>query len=272
MADQDRHTPEGTEQGAVPDPHRGEPTPRRDPHTRDEPEADIVRPDQQEEIGPIGGLMHASAVEAAAVATGDPEAKAEAARLGVEGEGVEAAQVLSILLATIVTLALALVGIFFLVGTYTDAEREERNAVTLYPELREVQRVAAEMENYSRTDSLYRLPIGVAMSQVAEAYYAQQQGTDAVPAPDYFSTVYLDALREADGEARRYEPEALGYDSLSQIAEPVSGDSLSSEDGGATGDASTVPSADAEVPATETPVPAATETSVPPTDDEPEDR
>lgn len=268
MADQDRHTPEGTEQGAVPDPHRGEPTPRRDPHTRDEPEADIVRPDQQEEIGPIGGLVHASAVEATAEATGDPEAKAEAARLGVEGEGVEAAQVLSILLATIVTLALALVGMFFLVGTYTDAEREERNAVTLYPELREVQRVAAEMENYSRTDSLYRLPIGVAMSQVAEAYYAQQQGTDAVPAPDYFSTFYLDALREAG----RYEPEALGDDSLSQSAGPVSGDSLSSEAGGATGDAATAPSADMEAPATETPAPAATETPVPTTDDEPEDR
>ena len=264
MADQDRHTPEeDAEQGAVPDPHRHEPPPRPDSHTRAEPGASVVRPDQQEELGPLEGLMHAAAVEATAEATGDPEAKAEAVRLGVEDEGVEAAQIFGILLATAVTLALAVVGVFVLVGTYADAERVERNAVTLYPELREVQRVAAEMENYSRTDSLYRLPIGAAMNQVAEAYYARQQGGDAVPAPDHFNTLYLGAtldsgvpLREESGQT------ATGSDSLSQgagaIPEPGVGPSTGEGTPGAGAEEGTV-----DAPA---------ETPSPTTSDEPEDR
>jgi hypothetical protein len=227
MADNDPRTPKRPppsggepEQGAVPDTHRAEPAPAPDAHTRDEPAAEMARPDQQEELGPVGGLMHAAAVEATAEVTGDAEAEAEAERLGIESEGVEAAQIFTIMLATAVTLALAVVGVFFLVGVIADEETVERDAVTLYPELREVERVYAEMENYSRTDSLYRLPIGVAMAQVAEAYYAEQ-GEGAVPAPDNFSTLYLDAIRESEVAVREYELDALGYDSLTQGAGPI---------------------------------------------------
>ncbi|MEP0545387.1 MAG: hypothetical protein ABJF88_00485 [Rhodothermales bacterium] len=220
MADHDSDTPQGTPR-PTPDPHRGEPTPAPDAHTRPEARGE-VRPDQQEELGPIEGLMEASAAEVSAEVTGDPDAQAEAERLGAEGEGVEAAQIFSIMLATAITLGLAVFGVFFLVAEVADEKTVERDAVVLYPELREVQRVAAEMENYSRTDSLYRLPIGAAMSQVSEAYYAQQEGSDGVvPAPDNFSTLYLDAIRESEVGVREYELDALGYDSLIQREQTI---------------------------------------------------
>lgn len=227
MADHDPHTPESqrrsgddAEQGAVPDTHRTEPEPAADPHTRDEPEADMTRPDQQEELGPVGGLMHAAAVEATAEVTGDPEAEAEAERLGIETEGVEAAQIFTIMLTTTVVLAAAIVGVYFMIAFVADKETVERDAVVLYPELSEVERAYAEMQNYSRTDSLYRLPIGVAMERVAESYYARQ-GEGAIPAPDNFSTLYLDAIRESEVGVREYELDALGYDSLTQGQGPI---------------------------------------------------
>jgi hypothetical protein len=219
MANSDRHTPERPprsgeepEQPPVPDPHRGEAEPAPDAHARDAAEGEVTRPDQQEELGPVAGLMHASAVEATTEVTNDPEAEAEAERLGVESEGVEAAQIFTILFATVLALALAVVGVFVLVGVYADEETIERDAVALYPELREVERAFAEMQNYSRVDSLYRIPIAAAMGQVVEVYGAQQ--SEAVPAPDNFSTLYLDAIRESDVAVREYELDAIGYDEL----------------------------------------------------------
>jgi hypothetical protein len=211
MANPDPHSSENPEQRPVPDPHRGEVEPAQDPHTRDEAEGEVVRPDQQEELGPVGELMHAASVEATAEVTGDPEAEAEAERLGVESEGVEAAQIFAILFATVLSLALAVIAVFVLIGKYADDETVARANVLLYPELREVERVYAEMQNYSRVDSLYRLPIGVAMNQVTEVYAGQDA---SVPAPDNFSTLYLDAIRESDVRVREYELDALGYDEL----------------------------------------------------------
>lgn len=195
MANPDQHSSENPEQRPVPDPHRGEVTPDPDPHMREEAEGNIVRPDQQEELGPVGELMHAASVEATAEVTGDPEAEAEAERLGVEGEGVEAAQIFTVMLATAISLALAVVAVFVLVEVYADGESVARANVELYPELREVERAFAEIQNYSRTDSLYRLPIDVAMNQVAEAYASQNAD---VSAPENFATLYVDAVREAD--------------------------------------------------------------------------
>lgn len=215
MADHDSDTPQDTPR-RTPDPHRGEPTPAPDAHTRPEAEGE-VRPDQQEELGPIEGLMHASAVSVSAEVTGDDEAEAEAERLGVEGEGVETAQIFSIMVATAVTLALAVFGVFFLVADFTDDQTVERDAVSLYPELREVQRVAAEMENYSRTDSLYRLPIGDAMAQVSEGYYVQQQGGTAVPAPANFSTIYLDAAQKSEMDARMHGADMMDADTVRRV-------------------------------------------------------
>ena len=224
MADHDSDTPQDPPR-TTPDPHRDEPTPAPDAHTRPEAQGE-VRPDQQEELGPIEGLMHASAAQVTAEVTGDEEAEAEAEQLGAEGEGVETAQIFSIMVATAVTLALAVFGVFFLVADFSDEKRVEREAVTLYPELREVENVAAEMENYSRTDSLYRLPIGEAMAQISEGYYTQQQGGTAVPAPGNFDTVYLNAAKESEMVARMHSDTMMSdaileTDSLMQREEVI---------------------------------------------------
>lgn len=177
------------EDGPVPDAHRGEPEPPPDTHTRPASDADMTRPDQQEELGPVEGLMHASAVEARGEITDDPETEHEADRLGIESEGVEAAQILSILIATVVTLALAVVGVFFLVAYYTDAETVARSSGALYPEIAENRNRATDLlTNYGRTDDVYRIPITEAMGLVAAEYAAQGGGLR--PAPANFRTVY----------------------------------------------------------------------------------
>lgn len=191
--------PEGEdiEQGAVPNPHRGKPVPPPDAHTRPAPDADVVRPDQEEELGPVEGLMHASTVEATTEVTDDPDAENEAARLGIEAEGVEAAQIFSIMLATGVTLALAVVGVFLLVAYFSDAETVERSGAATYTELQESQNRATELlTQYGRTEDVYRIPINEAMAQVAQGYY-DRQDTGVRPAPTHFNTVYLDASTDS---------------------------------------------------------------------------
>ncbi len=191
------------ESGPVPDAHRGEPDPRPDSHTRDAPAADMVRPDQQEELGPVEGLFHASAVEAKAEITDDPEAEAEVARLGVEGENVEAAQIFGLLLATAVALGLAVVGVFVLVGYYSDAESVRRSSGMAYPEIQEIRNRATErLTQYGRSDDAYRMPVTDAMALVAADYAARS--TDARPAPDHYPTVYLGSYFDQP------DPEALG--------------------------------------------------------------
>lgn len=182
MADSDSNIPKRP--NPVPDPHDGEPDPVPDAHTRPGAEA-VVRPDQQEsDLGPIGELMSAASTEAASEVSGSEAA---------EAEGVEAAQIFSLMLATAVTLGLAVVGVFFLVAYVADDEAVERDAIDLYPELQETRtRAAAKLEAYSREDSLYRMPIETAMASIAETYGARQDEA-AVPPPQNFNMVYLDA-------------------------------------------------------------------------------
>lgn len=198
------------EGGPVPDAHRGEPDPRPDSHTRNAPDADMVRPDQQEELGPVEGLLHASAVEARAEITDDPEAEEEAARLGVEGENVEAAQIFGLLLATAVALGLAVVGVFLLVGYYSSAQAVQRSSGMVYPEIQEIRNRATErLTQYGRSEDVYRMPVTDAMALVAADYAAR--GADARPAPEHYRTVYLGSYF---GQPR---PEALGTDAGSDL-------------------------------------------------------
>ncbi len=252
--------PDDARPNPVPDPHRDEPTPVRAEHTRDAPDADVVRPDQQEsDLGPIGELMHAASAEAAAEATGSEAAEAEALDSGAEAEGVEAAQIFSLMLVTAVTLVLAVVGVVFLVKFVADGETAERDAVELYPELEETRtRAAAKLNDYSREDDLYRMPIDAAMASVVESYDAQQQG--ATPAPANFDMVYLDANR-----ADRLGLDPVGADE--GLLPTQEGDADVLEDGGATADeivADEVATDEVEADEVEAPTPAVVE--------EPEDR
>src|SRR5690554_8055957 len=112
-------------QGPVPDPHADKPAPLPDAHSRPAPDADVIRPDQDEELGPAVELFRAAGAEAAAEVLRTDEARAEAVRRGAEPEGVEAAQIFSLLLATFVALVMSIVGIFFMVD-YLAYEQLER--------------------------------------------------------------------------------------------------------------------------------------------------
>lgn len=239
------------EDGPVPDAHRGEPEPRPDTHTRAGADADMTRPDQQEVLGPVEGLFHASAVEAKGEVTDDPENEAEAERMGIEAEGVEAAQIFSLLLATVITLALAVVGVFFMVAYYSDAASVERSSGALYPEITENRNRATDLlTNYGRTDDVYRIPITEAMGLVA-ADYAGRGGEGLRPAPDNFRTVYhgsyfADAGISADTTTRPAtdvpeQPQpvpggtpdeaAASSDAPAQLPAPAGGTSGEPEDG-----------------------------------------
>lgn len=220
-----------TEDGPVPDAHRGKPDPRPDSHSRNAPDADMARPDQQEELGPVEGLLHASAVEAKAEITDDPEAEAEASRLGVEGENVEAAQIFGLLLATAVALALAVVGVFVLVAYYSDAETMHRSSGMAYPEIQELQNRATErLTQYGRSEDAYRMPVTDAMALVAADYAAR--GADARPAPEHYRTVYLGSyFGQAHPEASPSEASpsdaspGLEADGDEAVAAPAEGES-----------------------------------------------
>jgi hypothetical protein len=81
-----------------------------------------------------------------------------------------------------------------LVAYVADDETVERDAVALYPELQDTRtRAAAKLGEYGRQENVYQMPIEAAMESVAEDYYARQQGSNATPAPQNFSMIYLDA-------------------------------------------------------------------------------
>ncbi len=189
MADHRDDIPESDRPTPVPNPHEGEPTPAPDAHTRPEAEG-VTRPDQQEELGPLEGLAHAAAVQVSDSA----EAEAEAERLGIEAEGFESAQIFSIMLATAVTLVIAVAFVFYLVASERDNETTERDAVAFYPELQDTRaRAAAKLGDYGRQEEVYQMPITAAMESVADDYAARQQGSAVTPAPASFNMVYLDA-------------------------------------------------------------------------------
>src|SRR5690606_40535136 len=71
-------------QGPVPDPHADKPAPLPDAHSRPAPDADVIRPDQAEELGPAVELFRAAGAEAAAevLRTDEARARSEERRVG----------------------------------------------------------------------------------------------------------------------------------------------------------------------------------------------
>ena len=160
----------------VPNPHRGEPVPTPEEGMR--PGIDpAVRPEQDEELGPVAGLVTAAAVtvdeEAAEVAgTTDAEAEALLAQMGVEEEGIASGQLLGLVAATLLSvaaLAVVLIYLFYIpfrtqVGLRADGEAE-------YIERRDLEAEAiAKLSQYTRADDTYGVPISRAMGLVAARY------------------------------------------------------------------------------------------------------
>ncbi|CAN5492403.1 hypothetical protein BH23BAC4_BH23BAC4_01410 [soil metagenome] len=165
----------------TPDPHRGEPLPPPQEGVRPEAEG-TVRPDQDEPYGPMAELFGATATELKARYTDDPEAQAEAERLGVENENVEAGQMLALVIGIIFTVIFITVFVFYLFSTRWSGEQESRQAtVTEMAGARELRiRATDAMGHYATsvegTDTTFTIPISRAMALVAADYSQQQPG------------------------------------------------------------------------------------------------
>ncbi|MGB3544239.1 hypothetical protein [Rubrivirga sp.] len=160
----------------VPNPHRGEPVPTPEEGMR--PGVDpAVRPEQDEEIGPIEGLLTATVATVDEEASGvmgsdDPEAEALLAQMGVEEEGIASGQLLGLVaatLASVAALAIILIYLFYIpfrtqVGLRADGEAE-------YIELRDLQAEGiAKLSQYTRAEETYGVPVSRAMGLVAARY------------------------------------------------------------------------------------------------------
>ena len=160
----------------VPDPHRTEPAPEPQEGTR--PGTDpAVRPEQDEPNGPLAGLMTAASAQtqeeaAEAVGGDDPESEALLARMGVEEENIESGQLLGLVAATltaVAALAVILIYLFYVpyrtqVGVNADARASNYEQQNLRTE------ATAKLDQYSRTDSTYGVPVAQAMGLVAARY------------------------------------------------------------------------------------------------------
>ena len=160
----------------VPNPHRTEPAPRPEEGMREGVDP-AVRPSQDEEKGPLGGLVAAAGAEASEEASevsdsSDPDAERLLAQMGVEEEGIESGQLLGLVasvLAAILALAIVLVYLFYIpyrtqVGTAAEGAARTTDLDIIRTE------GAAKLNQYSRTDSTYGVPIGRAMGLVVADY------------------------------------------------------------------------------------------------------
>ena len=160
----------------VPNPHRTEALPQPEEGMR--PGVDpAVRPSQDEELGPVEGLVGAAGAEASEEAAGvsgddDPGAEHLLAQMGVEEEGIESGQLLGLVaavLVSIVALAVVLIFLFYIPFRTQVGLDAEGNARTTDLDIIRTEG-AAKLNQYARTDSVYTLPIGRAMGLVVADY------------------------------------------------------------------------------------------------------
>ena len=164
---------------AVENPHAGEPLPPPQEGTR--PGVDpVVRPEQDEPLGPAAGLLKTVGAEVDEEASDivgkeDPEAEALLASMGVEEEGIEGGQLLGLVAATLASVAaLAVILIYlFYVPFKTQVDNRASSAVTNYEQRDLRAEATARLANYSRDGDTYGLPIGRAMGIVAAEYAAE---------------------------------------------------------------------------------------------------
>lgn len=137
-------------------------------------------PDQDEEYGPVEGLFKGAAVEVAAEVTGDEKYTEEEEDLGVEHEGIEAAQILGLTLAIAMALALAIFALFQYFNITAQSARFEAAGISGYPALREnnfeaLQKLSGFAAVEGEEDR-YRIPIDHAIELMANEAYLNQDG------------------------------------------------------------------------------------------------
>lgn len=231
----------------TPDPHAAEPVPPAQEGMRLGADDTVVRPETDEPNGPVEGLLHAAATEVAAEAPGEARAaEMEAIHLGIEDEGVEAAQIMGLMIATAVSVVALVLFIVFLF--YLPARDATVVAVENVPEDRYVELNETRVEGLSlltdyavspEGEGRYRIPIEAAMAQVAAA--------DSVEASPYvtpidFNLSWIDLLPASSVYQSASEQDAdrlLFPASPSEIAEgdaPVVLDAAEADDVGPLGE------------------------------------
>jgi hypothetical protein len=184
MAEHDPKTPAS---GPIPDPHAQKPAPRQDHLTRTPEDAATIRPDQDEDLGPVPELFGAAGTEAAAFASGDDDLEAAAIEKGAEAEGVESAQILGLLVAVVVVLILAVVAIFFLTSRVGQHNEAAHIGVMRYPELTELRLEAERLVGaygISDDEGSYRVPLTQAQQAMAREYRTLAASAGMAQAPD----------------------------------------------------------------------------------------
>ena len=193
----------------VPNPHRTEPVPPAQEGTR--PGADpAVRPEQDEPLGPMAGLVGAAGAEVSEEASNvtgdrDPEAEALLAQMGVEDEGIEGGQLLGLVAATLAGVAaLATILIFlFYVPYRTQVGEDAEGAATNYEQQDLRAEAQAKLRQYARADSAYGVPITRAMGLVA-AEYGRSDAAGLPSTRQQWNTLALD---RGPGRAVQATPE-----------------------------------------------------------------
>ena len=133
------------------------------------------RPVEGEDMGPVPELLKAATVEAAAEATGEEEFFEAERALGVQHEGIGAAQVLGFVLAILAVIGMAIAFIFVILSEQVRGVEDAFANEVNYVELREAEAEADRLlEQYSVLDEdegIYRIPIDRAMELMANEAY-----------------------------------------------------------------------------------------------------
>lgn len=133
---------------------------------------------EEEDMGPVPELLKAATVEAAAEVTGEAEFFEAEEQLGVQHEGIGAAQVLGFVLAILAVLGMAVAFIFIILGEQVRGVEDAYASEANYVELREAEAQADRLlEQYGVIDEaqgIYRIPIDRAMELMANEAYTNR--------------------------------------------------------------------------------------------------
>lgn len=139
-----------------------------------------VRPDVEEDLGPVPGMLKGISTEVAAEVTGDPEYYAEEEELGVEHESIGVSQILGFIGAIIAVLILMIIFVFQIVNISELRTYESAVLESGYPELRQVRVEAArEMTQYeilNDAEGVYQIPVDRAMELLVDQERSTPEG------------------------------------------------------------------------------------------------
>lgn len=139
----------------------------------------VEHPDEEEDLGPAIELHKAAAAEVAAEVTGEEKYFEAEAKLGVQHEGIGAAQILGFILAITVVILMAVAFTFVIMDTTVQAKRTTTATALNYPERRQVEANAAQrLTQYGTTDTgTYRMPVDRAIDLMVNEAYQQPAGS-----------------------------------------------------------------------------------------------